>query len=312
MTTHFIVSVDVEEDNQWKRAKNYTLNNIKKLPKFHELCEKYSIKPTYLITYSIAKDTYSAKVIEKLSRTGNCEVGAHLHPWFTPPYLPPFVRAAYPHTYPHECPDNLLHRKIHNLSSIIKNQIGIDPKSFRAGRYGMDGRIVDYIREMGYLIDSSVTPYWTWTDTKGTTCGGPDYSNIFDHPFFVSSSSFPNPIALPSETKSILEIPITIKKTDDNEITWFRPFPWVDQKSLLNLIQSVIEKQDLVLNLMFHSSELLVGGSPYSETKNALVEIERKIEAIFRFVSEQGIKSSTLQEIHKIEGENIKRHMLNI
>jgi len=310
MTTHFIVSIDVEEDNQWRRSEDYSLHNIDCLPKFQGNCEKYGIRPSYLITYSVARNNNSANIIKTLAQTSKCEIGAHLHPWFTPPYQSPFLRAAYPHTYPYECPDSLLYKKISNLTNVIQKQIGVEPKSFRAGRYGMDGRAIGYIRKKGYLIDSSVTPYWSWVDTLGTTLGGPDYSNITEHPYYVGRTTFPNPTN--TLEGSILEIPITIKKNSIDEVIWLRPFPWADETSLLTIIRNSLQKKELVLNLMFHSSELYVGGSPYSETKDAVMKIERKLKAIFKFVTELEIKSSTFQEFFEQENEKIKKNQLTI
>ena len=47
----FIVTIDVEADNVWENPTNLSVNNLAKIPVFQRLCKKYSIVPTYLLSY---------------------------------------------------------------------------------------------------------------------------------------------------------------------------------------------------------------------------------------------------------------------
>ena len=82
-----IVTIDTEVDNQWNYGELITNQNIDFRRPFQALCEKYSILPTYLITSEIAKDSNAVNFLRPLVESGKTEVGAHLHPWTTPPYF---------------------------------------------------------------------------------------------------------------------------------------------------------------------------------------------------------------------------------
>ena len=54
-----------------------------------ELCEKYHLKPTYLITYEIATKSESVNILKKYADKHLCEIGHHLHVWSTPQFFKP-------------------------------------------------------------------------------------------------------------------------------------------------------------------------------------------------------------------------------
>ena len=56
----FIVTVDTEGDNlwNWHKGKNITSYNSRYIPRFQELCEKYGVKPVYLVNYEMVMDDY--------------------------------------------------------------------------------------------------------------------------------------------------------------------------------------------------------------------------------------------------------------
>ena len=81
---YFIISIDTEEDN-WNTPFNPpTLENIRRIPIAQELFDKYSIRPTYLVTYAVVCESQSVSVLKPILDAGRCEIGTHLHPWNTP------------------------------------------------------------------------------------------------------------------------------------------------------------------------------------------------------------------------------------
>ena len=87
MTPHLLVGIDTESDNQWdaRSRAHPTFENLYALPKLHALFRHHGVRPTYVITYPVAKDPRSADVLRALRETGTCEIGAHHHAWETPP-----------------------------------------------------------------------------------------------------------------------------------------------------------------------------------------------------------------------------------
>ena len=306
----FVITVDVEADNQWKTGE-ISLENIKYLPRFQLLCEKYNFKPTYLLSYEVVNDSDISNLKEWQDR-GVAEIGAHLHPWTTPPYLK--NHDVNIHTYPHELEEDDLFNKLKNLTDIIKEKFNKQPLSFRAGRWGFDKKVSEKIRELGYKVDCSVTPKVNWQKTVGnpTKNGGPD---------FRLSSVYPHDI------DNVLEVPMTIlftgllKKENTRIAQFFLKLPDSFFKKVLNklffkqkwlrifsnsklkdwkLIHKSAQRNNLpVLEFMIHSSELMVSGSPYSKTEEQLDHIYEQLESMFKYFKDKKLETCLLKDLIK-------------
>ena len=60
----FILTIDTEGDNQWDHGRALTVENIRYIPRFQKLCERYLIRPTYLVTSEICEDSYAKKMLK--------------------------------------------------------------------------------------------------------------------------------------------------------------------------------------------------------------------------------------------------------
>ncbi|MDE3213546.1 MAG: deacetylase, partial [Bacteroidota bacterium] len=173
----FIITIDTEGDNQWDHGRALTVENIRYVPRFQELCEKFQIQPTYLVTTEVCEDPFAKEIFSDYARKGRAEIGAHLHSWSTPPFLDKdgFRFNDPSHTFATELPHDLLEEKIKNLTRQIRESFGIQPLSFRSGRYGFNEQVGKVLSDYGYLVDSSVTPYTSWVSNKGAPggSGGP-------------------------------------------------------------------------------------------------------------------------------------------
>jgi hypothetical protein len=81
------ISIDTEADNQWEHGRELTVENIKFVPRFQDLFNKYQFKPTYLVTSEICEDLFAPKIFGDYLSEEKAEIGAHLHSWTTPPFL---------------------------------------------------------------------------------------------------------------------------------------------------------------------------------------------------------------------------------
>jgi len=57
-----------------------------------------------------------------------------------------------------------------------------------------------------------------------------------------------------------------------------------------------------VVEMMFHSSELMPGGSPYYPTPESVDELYGRLEHLFRFIANNGGEGSTLSEFARLHG----------
>jgi hypothetical protein len=68
------------------------------------------------------------------------------------------------------------------------------------------------------------------------------------------------------------------------EPRWLRPMPWISADGLIRTLK-VAEKASLpCVNLMFHSSELMAGGSPYNPDQSSIEKLYLKFERLFDYM----------------------------
>ena len=319
----FIITIDTEGDNQWDHGRDLSVHNIKYVPRFQELCNKYSIKPTYLVTSEVCNDPFSREIFSLYNREQQAEIGAHLHSWTTPPFVDEdgFRENDPEHAFASELPVELLNSKIRNLTGQIENSFGKRPTSFRSGRYGFNIHVAKSLLDYGYLVDSSVTPFVSWASQKGLHHGqgGPD---------FISSPPFPYEYKF--QEGSITEIPITTLPTRfplnrnrrlaeyyfrnvnnnlllrglrkifySNQPDWLRPTPEADIALFRTLINEADRLKLPFITMMFHSSELMPGCSKYRPDKNSIEELYVLLEDLFILLKVREIGSATLTEAAK-------------
>src|SRR5213083_1872202 len=129
-TIRLIVSIDTEEDNWRPRRDGVTIENIRELPRLDALFQRLGVQATYFTTYQVATREWAAAILRGL-RAGGAEIGAHLHPWNTPPLEEPFVSR---NTMVTNLPHTLQVAKLKSLTAALAESFGERPCVFRAGR----------------------------------------------------------------------------------------------------------------------------------------------------------------------------------
>lgn len=315
----FILTIDTEADNQWTHGIPISTRNIRNIPRLQELCDRYHVLPTYLVTSEVCEDAFAREILREYVRKGDAEVGAHLHSWTTPPFEDTEglrFNDRY-HPFATELSDSLLGSKILNLTRQIENSFGLRPTSFRSGRYGFDGRVARVLIKHGYLVDSSVTPLVDWSDTSGMP-GGAGGMNFSDARI--------EPHAINSDGKTLWEIPITILPTRfplttsdrltrlylrfdrsipsammrklylGNQPLWFRPYKHTTLPDFVRLLRIADRKRLGFIVMMFHSSELMAGGSPYWKDESDLDKLYDLLKRLLEELKKREITSVTLTQ----------------
>ena len=80
---YFIITIDTEGDNLWARPELVTTENVKFIPRFQALAEKYGLKSTYLTNFEMANSKKFQEFGLKVVREGTGEIGMHLHAWIS-------------------------------------------------------------------------------------------------------------------------------------------------------------------------------------------------------------------------------------
>ena len=295
---YLLVGIDTEGDNQWDAAARASqrFENIYALPRLHALFARHGVRPTYVITHPVARDAASAQVLRELKRGGDCEIGAHHHIWETPPFTPEDVAR---HDYAANLPLHQFEAQLASLTDAIHQAVGERPVSYRSGRFGFSAAHVAALETLGYRIESSVAPLFYEAQQHG-----PDFVDAPLHPYFLAYDSATRP-----GTSGVLEIPVSaalsrrmpkrlqylyarapkpyttkrvLRKLGVAHVRWLRP-SYSSLEDMIDLARHLTSSGEPVLNLLFHSSEAIVGGSPYNRTDAELTAFCDRLERFFDF-----------------------------
>lgn len=309
---YLIVSVDTEEDMpNWRPEHPVKTSNVLQLPELQKIFTKCNTTPTYLINQPVVEDEESLAVIRMLSTTQKCEIGAHLHSWNTPPLSMEEKNGQATYLNNHNV--DIQYEKLSNFTKLFKEKLGKSPTSYRAGRYGFNHDSADILIDLGYRVDSSIAPLMNYTEI-----GGPDFSRYSLNPFVFSNKS----------GKHLLEIPITISllhrfppwfnkiyfKIPDwtkvkgvmhrlnlARLLWLRPTTYTTTE-MKQLADYVINNDEIpVLNIMFHSSEVCPGTSPYNKTEQDVKNFLCRLEEILSYlILAKDVQSVSMDEFASI------------
>lgn len=215
-------------------------------------------------------------------------------------------------------PVELQLRKLEILKNTISKNLGVNPVSFRAGRWALGNNVARAIHKLGFKIDTSVTPYTEWTKWHGV-----DYRNCTPRPYRFSSEK----ILKSNANGELLQVPATIaflqknhqlcgwlsRVVDTNVMKKIHARGILYRLNILNKVflspeiatgQSIIQlakrMKNLgfdVLNLFFHSTTLLPGCSPFNNNPNEEKIFLQHIEKFLEYAASEGIESIMLKDL---------------
>ena len=309
-----IVTVDTEEDH-WSRYRTIEnrVENIERLVPLQELFDNYDVRPTYLITYPVATNPRSVAILKSILEKGNCEIGAHCHPWNTPPFESEISEYT---SMLCNLPEELQYAKLKNLHEAITQNFAVAPVSFRAGRWGFSSEVARCLLLLGFRVDSSITPFRDWAVYQG-----PDFSNYEPWPFRFS----PNELT-PRTNGELLQVPPSIGFLQSDFQFCHRlsrlisrrfhsklhVYGLLDRLGLLNKVWLSPEHADAgtmiklsqrmkrlgfpCLNMTFHSPSLMAGLSPFVGTVQEETLFLQRIESVLQYAVGKRWESSTLSQ----------------
>ncbi len=276
-----LVAIDTESDNQWSAdaRRHPTFRNTRELERLHDFFVRHGVRPTYVVTYPVVRDAESAQVLRRLLAAGGCEIGAHHHAWETPPCEAADVDV---HPYASWLPDGQFAAQLETLTRAISDAVGVAPVSYRSGRFGFSARHVSPLESLGYRVDSSVTPLFYEAHK-----GGPDFVDAPASPYYLAYDSATRPgssrlIELPVSAALDRNVPAwlahaygrapwpywtkrALRLARIATVRWLRP-TYMSPDAMMALARQLVARRVPILNLLFHSSEVVPGGSPYNAT----------------------------------------------
>jgi len=300
----FILTIDTEEEWDWSGDfphPPFSTKNIEQIPKFQSFCHELGVRPTYFVDYAVANHSEHAAILQQYFEDDKCDIGAHLHPWATPP-IEETINEINSHAI--NLPVDLFERKISTLTQKLIDTFGRHPYSYRSGRWGVNSQHLKVLIENGYRIDSSVRPFYREKYFS--------YASAPTTPYWPSMSDALREDI--SSTGGVLEIPVTSGYNFSNfeqldklhatlSVAPLRSLRLVgilwrlgllrkttitpegtEPADICRCIDASIKRGDKIINMFFHSSDLLPGCTPYVQSEADKTRFMNVIEQCVKHV----------------------------
>jgi hypothetical protein len=296
------VSIDCEHDKGpgWRSKKPLAFRGVHDgiARRLQPLFAGLGAKPTYLLSPEVIRDDACAEVLRGLG--DGCELGAHLHGEYAEPgaFLPE-TSSALQRDY---APD-VERAKLAYLTDLFAKAFGRKPRSFRAGRFGIGAHSMGILEELGYAVESSVTPHMDWSDVAP----GLSFIGAPTQPYHPDPR---DPARRGSST--LLEVPVTIRPRAAQKIPlvgrridprWLRPTR-ARGAALVALAREEIAAapggEPVVLNAMFHNVEIVPDASPYAATEREARAILGRLGELLAFAKKEGIAVVGLGDVPEL------------
>lgn len=308
-----LVVVDTEEEFDWSKPHSRDETSTLAMEcqvRAHEIFGRYGIKPTYVIDYPVASQETGYAPLKELYDSGLCQVGAHLHPWVSPPFDEEVCNL---NSYPGNLPRALEKEKLVRLTDEIEKRFGQRPTIYKAGRYGVGPETAGILAELGYKIDASVVPQ---TDLRAEE--GPDFRQCGARPYWFGDAGL---LELPLSVGfsgifsglgragwGLLDTPVgrALKLTAissrlrllDRLVLTPEGITHEEHK---RLTRTMLASGHRVFSFTYHSPSLKPGCTPYVRDDNDLALFLDRFDRFFDFfINEIGGQPSTPHEVYSL------------
>lgn len=306
------IVVDTEEEFDWDKPFSRASRSTVSIPaqaEAHRVYDRFGVVPTYVIDDPVATSDVAIDFLGGLRAAGKAEIGAHLHPWVSPPHDEEVTRR---NSYQCNLPPALETAKITALTATIERNFGHRPVVFKAGRYGFGSNTARTLVALGYQVDCSYVPH-----TSFAPDGGPNYHGAPDRPHWL-------------ERGQLLEVPLTSGFIGRAPRLGPPLQPLLDsglgqrlkmsglfaranlfQRSRLSpegvpaaeqcaLLASMLRRGHRLFTLTYHSPSLVPGNTSYVRTDQDLAEFLACIATVLAFFRDElGGEFTTLTEVRR-------------
>lgn len=290
----FSLFVDTEEDFDWSLPFTRTEHSTRSASAMHVFQSRMNIaglKPVYLVDYAIASDPAAVELLRGFQDAGTCTVGAHLHPWITPPHDEVLSG---PNSFAGNLPPDLEKAKLELLTAKIEKSFGTRPTVFRAGRYGVGPRTAQTLVELGYTIDTSIRARFDYSAQQG-----PDFTRFRPLPYKVRRGALLE-VPLTALFLGLIKAPAALQR-HLSRVGLARRVALTPEGTSLEdakrAIDVLLEENHRLFSLSFHSPSLALGNTPFVRTPSDLAAFYAWWDGILDHFAKRGVKPASIEEI---------------
>jgi hypothetical protein len=303
-TPRFTIFVDVEEEFDWSKPFSRDARGTTAMPAllpFARAMAARGVGVTYLVDHPVATCPRAIEVLRRIVALPGAEIGTQLHPWVNPPHDEAVTSR---NSYVGSLPETLEAAKLDVLTEAITAAVGVRPRAYRAGRYGIGPNSFRLLAERGYRLDTSER---TGFDYRAD--GGPDFRLGSDRAYRL--------------TEDLLELPLTTVHTG----RWRRGGPWLyglagrvpklrgvlsrtgllsripltpegtTASEAVDAIEQAVADGLPILNFSFHSPSLVPGHTPYVRTGADLAKLHAWFDTALACLDRLGVRPASLADL---------------
>lgn len=314
------VVVDTEEEFDWSKPfdrRNTRVEHMRSIDRLQSVFDANGVRPVYVIDHPIATQRASSEPLRAFAREGRAEIGAHLHPWVSPPFDEE-VNAR--HSYPGNLPRALEREKLLRLTGAIEEHLGVRPRVYKAGRYGFGPNTAAILAELGYSVDLSPCPPFDFGADDG-----PDFRAFPLAPFWLDRErelvSIPTTGAFVGWASGagsglhdvatalrFARVPGILSRLGALERLHLSPEGYRPEHHV-KLVKALLARGVRVFTFALHSPSVLPGCTPYVRTATELASFLDSCRAFLAFFPrETGGVPRTASELHAELLQHSKTH----
>ena len=292
------IVVDTEAEFDWTKPFDRSLTTVHAMAAQEQaqaIFDGFGLRPIYVVDYAVATQPEGYEPLRRILARHGCAIGAHLHPWITPP----FEETVNDHnSYGGNLPPALEEAKLRALVEVIERAFGVRPLFFKAGRYGLGPHTLDILARMRFEVDFSIMPLADYRDRGGAdfrfasinTCRSkPD--GVTSVPMTRSQVGALAPLppwahgAVRSPLGRRLHLPGLLSRLKlANTVTLTPEGVTTDEQ--IALLRDLAARGHRRFVLHYHSPSLVPGNTPYVRTQDDLREFKQRLQSVCQFFFE--------------------------
>ena len=304
--TRFLLTVDTEEEFDWAAPFDHqsrSVTIIKAMARGQGFFRAAGVRPVYLTGYPVIDSPAAGPMLADWCAAGEADIGAHCHPWVTPPHEE--IISVF-NSFTGNLPESLERAKITVLRDRIGQVTGRAPLAFRAGRYGIGPNTGTILRDLGFRVDTSVRSRFSYAKQEG-----PDFSGLPVSPW------------RPGRDRELIELPLSTAWAGVLGGMGGRLQPALDKGGLaagllarsrllqripltpegvtppeaVRAIDALLGEGVRLLLLSFHSPSLAPGNTPYVRDASDLEAFYRWWGVVLAHMARCGVTPVSLDEV---------------
>jgi hypothetical protein len=318
------VSVDTEAEFDWRQPfdrARISVSAIDDIERGQAIFDRYGLRPIYLVDFPVASQEQGYRRLRDIMERDGCEIGAHLHPWTTPPFEEVLSER---NSFPGNLEPQLEERKLATLVTAIRQNFGTSPVFYKAGRYGLGPGTLAALVCHGFKVDLSILP---GTDLRPV--GGPDFRGFTPVPYELGGSKvisvpmtrapvgrFPalGPIGQMVHVNPFgrwLRLPSALARLGLSETITLTPEGMTSEEQI-RLLRALMARGYRQFMLHYHSPSLSPGHTPYVRDEAGAACLLDRLRQVCRFFFEDigglpGYPRDLLQNGRLAAGSDAKR-----